>query len=95
MLVDTPPPKGKKFPKQLKKSCSLCGKQGHKSVNCFSRPENANKKPGFKANEKALTTTTPTPARTSITCTHCKKTGHSEKQCYKKKKAGEKSNDKC
>jgi hypothetical protein len=35
MLVATPPPKGKKFPKQFKKSCSLCGNQGHKSVDCF------------------------------------------------------------
>jgi hypothetical protein len=36
----------KKFPKQFKKNCSLCGKQGHKSVDCYSRPENAHKKPG-------------------------------------------------
>jgi hypothetical protein len=60
MLLATQPPKGNTFPKQFKKSCSLCGKQGHKSIDCFSRPENAHKKPGFKLNEKALTTTTPT-----------------------------------
>jgi hypothetical protein len=30
----------KRFPKKLKKDCSLCGKQGHKSVDCFSCPEN-------------------------------------------------------
>jgi hypothetical protein len=40
-LVATPTPKGKRFPKQFKKSCSLCGKQGHKSDNCYSRRENA------------------------------------------------------
>jgi hypothetical protein len=38
MLVATQPPKGKKFRKQFKKSSILCGKQGHKSVDCFSRP---------------------------------------------------------
>jgi hypothetical protein len=67
MLVATPPPKVNEFPKQFKKSCSLCGKQGHKSVDCYSIPENAQKKPGFKANEKALTTTEPNPASHSIT----------------------------
>jgi hypothetical protein len=51
MLVATPPPEGKKFPKHFKQSCSLCGKQGHKSVDLYSRPENAHKRPGFKANE--------------------------------------------
>jgi hypothetical protein len=83
-LVATPPPKGKKFPKQFMKSCSLCGKQGHRSLDCFSRPENAQKKPGFMFNEKALTITAPT-SRPSPTCTHCQKTGHTEKRCFKKK----------
>jgi hypothetical protein len=94
MLVATPPTKGKKFPKQFKKSCRLCDKQGQKSVDCVSIPENAHKQPGFKANEKTLTTTTPTSARTSITCTYGQKTGHSEKQCFKKKNAEGQSNDK-
>jgi hypothetical protein len=39
VLVANPPPKGNKFHKQFKKSCSLCGKQGQKSVDCYSRPE--------------------------------------------------------
>jgi hypothetical protein len=73
MLVTTPRPEGKKFHKKFMKSSSLCGKQGNKSVNCYSRPENAHKKPGFKANQKALTITTPTPARNSITCNYCQK----------------------
>jgi hypothetical protein len=87
MRVATPSPKGKISPKQFKKSCSLCGKQGQRSDDCYSRPDNAHKKPGFQDNEKALTTTSPTPARSSITCTYCQKTGHSEKHCFKKKKA--------
>jgi hypothetical protein len=40
LLVATPPPKGKKFTKQLKKICSLCGKQGHKSVDFYPRSDN-------------------------------------------------------
>jgi hypothetical protein len=80
ILVTTPPPKGKQFPKQFKKSCSFCGKQGHKSVDCFSRPENAHKKPGLIANEKALTTTAPT-SKSSLTCTYYQKPGHTEKRC--------------
>jgi hypothetical protein len=52
MLVDTPPPKGKRVPIQFKKSCCLCGKHGHKSVDCYSRPDNAHKKPGYKANNQ-------------------------------------------
>jgi hypothetical protein len=77
----------------FKKSCSLCGRQGHKSVNCFSRLENAHKKPGFKAIEKALTTTAPT-SKSCLTCTYCQKPGHAEKRCYKKKNDEGKTNDK-
>jgi cobalamin biosynthesis Co2+ chelatase CbiK len=60
----------KKFPKQFKKNCSLCGKEGHKSVDCYSNPENVHKKPGYKA--AALTTTSSTP-KVDITCHYCNK----------------------
>jgi cobalamin biosynthesis Co2+ chelatase CbiK len=73
----------KKFPKQFKKNCSLCGKQEHKSIDCYSRPENAPKNPGYTA--AALTTTSSTP-RADITCHYCHKKGHTEKQCLKKKR---------
>ena len=33
-----------KIKKQYKKDCSLCGRQGHKAIDCFSRPENAHKR---------------------------------------------------
>jgi hypothetical protein len=72
----------KKFPKQFKKNCSLCGKQGHKSIDCYYRPENAHKNPGYM--EAALTTTSLTP-NAYITCHYCQKKGHTEKQCFKKK----------
>jgi hypothetical protein len=89
MLVATQPPEGKTFPNQFKKSSSLFGKQGRKSVDCYSRPENAHKKPGFSANKKALTTTTPTPVKT---CNYRHRTGHLEKQRFKKNAEG-KTND--
>jgi cobalamin biosynthesis Co2+ chelatase CbiK len=73
----------KKLHKQFKKKCCLCGKQGHKSVDCYSRPENAHKKHGYKA--AALTTTSSTP-KADITCQYCHKKGHTEKQCFKKKR---------
>jgi hypothetical protein len=85
MLAATPPPKGKKFPKQFKKSCFLCGKQGHKFVNCYSRPENVHNKPGFKTNEKVT--------YYHYTILQQQKSGHSENQCYKKKNAKGNSND--
>jgi hypothetical protein len=63
----------KKLPKQFKKNCSLCGKQGHKSIECYSRTENAHKKPGYTA--AAHTTTTPSTPRAEITCHYCHKKG--------------------
>jgi UDP-glucose 4-epimerase len=55
ILVDAPTTtsKGKSFPKQFKKRCSLGD-----TVQCYSCPENAHTKPGYKAKEKLLTTTT-------------------------------------
>jgi hypothetical protein len=73
----------KKFPKQFRKNFSLCGKQCHKSVDCYSRPENAHKKPGYKA--AALITTSST-TKSDITCHCCNKKGHTEKQRFKKKR---------
>jgi hypothetical protein len=73
----------KKFPKQFEKNCSSCGKQEHKSVDCYSRPENAHKKPGYTA---AALTTTSSPPKADITCHYCHKKGHTQKQCFKKKR---------
>jgi hypothetical protein len=70
----------KSFPKNFKKDCRLCGKQGHKSVDCWNKPENTHKKPGAKLPDKALSATT----KSSITCYYCHKTGHTEHNCYKK-----------
>jgi hypothetical protein len=89
LLLTTPK---KSFQKQFKKDCSLCGKQGHKSVDCWNKPENAHKKPSAKLPDKALSVTT----KSSVTCKYYHKPGHTEQQCYKKRnqsaKKGEKVN---
>jgi hypothetical protein len=53
LLLNTPSLE-KSFPKKFKKDCSLCGKHGHKSVECFYHPENTHKNPGYKAPDKTL-----------------------------------------
>jgi hypothetical protein len=82
LLTTGTSPTKKKFTKPFKKYCSLCGKQGHKSVYYYTRPENAHKNPCNNAPHKALVTAGP--PRSTLTCTYCKKTGHAEKNCYKK-----------
>jgi hypothetical protein len=34
-------------PTQVKSNYNLCGKRGHKSVDCWDNPRNMNKRPGF------------------------------------------------
>jgi hypothetical protein len=93
MLVATLTPKGKSFTEQFKKNYSLCGKHGHISAECYSRPRNTHNKPGYDASEKALAVTTSPPALSSITCNYCQKFEHTEKQCYKMKNKEGQSND--
>jgi Zn ribbon nucleic-acid-binding protein len=81
LLFTTTKKSRKSFPKKFKKDCSLCAKQGHKSVYCWNKPENAHKKPGVKRPDKALSVTT----ESSVTCRYCHKTGHTEQQCYKRR----------
>jgi hypothetical protein len=83
LLATGTTPTKNKFTKPFKKDCSLCGKQGHKSVDCYTRPENAHNYPHRKATNKALVTAGP--PQSTLTCTYCKKTGHAEKICYKRR----------
>jgi hypothetical protein len=78
------------FPKKFKKDCSLCGKQGHKSVECWNKPENAHKKAGAKLPDNALSATT----KSSVTCSYCHKPGHTELQRYKKRNQSAKKDEK-
>jgi hypothetical protein len=91
LLATGTSPTKKKFTKPFKKDCSLFGKIGHKSVDCYTRPENSHKNPRNKANQMALVTTSP--ARSTISCTYCQKTGHTEKHCFKKRNEQNKSDD--
>jgi hypothetical protein len=50
-------------------------------VECWTRPENAHKKPVYKAPEKALSATT----KPSVACSYCHKIGHTEQQRFKKR----------
>jgi hypothetical protein len=77
LLLTTPK---NSFPKKFKNDCSLCGKKGHKSMDCWNKHENANKKAGAKLPDNALFATT----KSSVTCPYCHKPGHTEQQCYKK-----------
>jgi hypothetical protein len=61
--------------KQVKTDCRLCGKKGHKAVDCWENPRNADKRPKTwktKAKETAAISTD----HKSKTCTHCGKKGH-------------------
>jgi hypothetical protein len=87
LLLPTPK---KSSPKKLKKDCSLCGKKGHKSVDCWNKPEHAHKNPGAKLPDKTLSATT----KSSVTCPNCHKTGHTEQQWYKKRKQSAKKDEK-
>jgi hypothetical protein len=67
------------------------GKEGHKSLDCYTRPENAHKNPRNKAAHKALVAASP--PKLTITCSYCKKTGHAKKHCYKKRNDQNKIDD--
>ena len=72
---------GKKFTKPFKKDCSLCGKKGHKSADCWNHPHNPNKRKGPKK-DVAMTMK----ERSTKKCNYCKKEGHFEADCWKKTK---------
>jgi hypothetical protein len=77
------------YPTQVKSNCNLCGKRGHKSVDCWDHPRNINKRPGsYKGprNEspgKAKATSMVEKAK--LVCTYCHKQDHLEANCFKKK----------
>jgi hypothetical protein len=83
LLTTGTTPTTKKFTMPFTKDCSLCGKQGHKSMDSYTRAENAHNNPYNKATNKALVTAGP--PRSTLPCTSCKRTGHAEKNCYKKR----------
>jgi hypothetical protein len=85
-IVARTPGKGK-FKKTFKGDCRHCGKKGHKSTDCWEKPENKDKCPSDwqskKKNEAAHV------AKTNTNTYHfgyCNKDGHTEDRCFKKKR---------
>ena len=70
--------------KQVKTDCRLCGKKGHKAVDCWENPKNADKRPKTWKT-KAKETAAIGADHKSKTCTHCGKKGHTIDYCWKKK----------
>jgi hypothetical protein len=77
-----------RFKKQFKGDCRHCGMKGHKSQDCWERPENKEKRPENwktkKGREAAHATT-----HSTLKCDYCHKDGHTEDRCFKKKREQE------
>jgi hypothetical protein len=84
VLLGTTDP-GKRFKKKYKGKCSRCGKQGHKSVDCYQDPKNAHKNPRAAATAAAAITNPPSAVRPPLFCTYCKGTNHTIDRCFKKR----------
>ena len=82
------------FKKQVKTDCRICGKKGHKAVNCWENPNNTSKKPkNFKPKPAraysvaaVMTQTKGDPKRQ---CSYCNRKGHTEEYCWSKQKKNE------
>jgi hypothetical protein len=78
-------PKTKRLLNQLfKKGRSICGNQGHKSVDCFP---NAHKVANYNEHDKALFTTSPSTSNSSLSWKYCQNKssgtrGRSIKECW-------------
>ena len=68
------------FTKQFKGSCRICGKIGHKATDCFTLPENKEKKREYmkQRNDKRGKNSR---NQKSIQCFHCKAHGHIKRDC--------------
>ena len=74
-----------KFPRQYKGDCRTCGKKGHKSVDCWEKAENKDKRPtSWKSASGAESANVATPGK--LSCTYCKRTNHTVDRCWQKAK---------
>jgi len=82
-----------KYHKKFKGFCNTCGKQGHKSTDCWENEKNKSKRPknwksnGNKKNDEES-------INEEISCKYCKKQGHLVKDCIKLQKKLEKGKKK-
>jgi hypothetical protein len=72
----------RKFKNFLKGDCRICGKKGHKAIDCWKHPSNKDK----KHHEAASVVTDK-----KLTCTYCKKNSHTVDRCWEKEKDTKKS----
>ena len=87
------------FKKKVKTDCRICGKKGHKAVDCWNNPKNANKNPKSKYKQMNEAATVTTSNRTNDKsddkkaryCTYCNKNGHTIDYCWAKKKSEKRS----
>ena len=88
MALSTVSGKGRQpFKKQFKGDCRICGKKGHKAVNCWDSDKNKDKRPSnYKVNHQSLA------QRATLKCNYCHKTGHTIDKCFKKAKADKQNN---
>ena len=74
--------------RKFKGDCKLCGKKGHKAIDCWDNPKNIAKRPknynSKKGNESATTAKSQT--NKPIHCDYCNKDYHTIDKCFKKQK---------
>jgi hypothetical protein len=77
----------RRFKKPWKGDCRLCGKKGHKAIDCWESEKNkAKRPPNYKGKTTETAAAASEPNRAKMTCTYCKKNGHTAEVCWKKEK---------
>ena len=80
------------FTKQFKGSCRVCGKVGHKAVDCFTLPQNKAKKEEFMKRVKDKKKGRGKGNPKGVQCFKCKEYGHIRKDCPKGTNENESAN---
>ena len=90
----------KQFKRPFKGMCNTCGKQGHKSADCWENEKNKSKRPANWRSSKSKNNNNNNnnnnknndKNNSEKTCFYCKKKGHVKEDCFKLKKKQEKAN---
>ena len=78
--------------KHFKGTCNICGKQGHKAVNCRNKSTNnsnggttSRNQSNSQSGENSGNNRNGGTSRANIQCNYCNKNGHIERFCFKKR----------
>ena len=85
-----------KFKKRFKGNCLTCGKQGHKSAECWEKEENKSKRPkNWKKKSPDSEDNGPGDKKSKFsgTCWNCGEQGHRSSNCPKKERANKAEED--